>query len=66
MRELREVNALGARHGLIRPHDREREHVELLLHLRIGDAAHDVGERSRLRELGFDDRLEAGFTRARP
>ena len=64
MRELREVDPLGAGHRFVRTNDGKGQDVELLLHHRIGDAADDVGERTRLGQLGFDDRFETGLARA--
>ena len=48
---------------LVGAHDGEGEHVEVALALVVGDAADDLGQRTRRRELVFDHRLDARLAR---
>src|SRR5262245_5851544 len=61
--ELREVDPLRSRDALVRPHDRERERVELGLERGIRGSGHDLREGAGSRELLGDHGLRPHFPR---
>ena len=64
MRELREVDAFGARHDFVGADDGEGEDVEFPAAFLVREAANDGGERLRRRQLRLDRRLEPDFAGA--